>query len=444
MSVRADVSASSGTDRSARPFITPGLRWGFVLITGLFFLWAIANNFNDILVHQFQVALALSRAQAGLIQFVFYIGYFTMALPGGLLLRRWGYKAGILIGLGLYATGAVLFYPAAIIRTYGVFLGALYVIALGAALLETAANPYVIAFGDRGRGAQRLNFAQAFNGLGGFIAPIIGGVFIFSGAHVSNAMLARMPAAQRLALRVSQSRAVQMPYLVLAGVVILLAIAIALARLPETRPEGPSAALAPQIRTLAREPALRGAVMAQFFYVGAQVGIWSFFVDFALDAAPGISARRAAFLLSASLALFMIGRFSGSALMQRIRPERLLGLYAAANVILCAVAIGASHELAIGALMLTSFFMSIMYPTIFSFGVQDLGDLAPLGSSFIVMAIIGGAVFPPLMGVIATAMGTTHYAMALPLLCFLVVGTYARRLRFKEALDGFRAGRNRG
>ncbi|MGH7107988.1 MAG: L-fucose:H+ symporter permease [Acetobacteraceae bacterium] len=427
MSVRIDVGESScDADHSPRHFITPGFRWGFALVTSLFFLWAIANNFNDILVHQFQGALALNRAQAGLIQFVFYIGYFTMALPAGLLMRRWGYKAGILIGLGLYAAGALLFYPAADIRTYGLFLAALYVIALGAALLETAANPFVIAFGDRHRAAQRLNFAQAFNGLGGFIAPIVGGIFIFSGAHVSNAALAGMPAAQRLALRVSQSHAVQMPYLVLAGVVILLAIAIALTRLPETRPE--HAALAPQMRALGREPALRGAVLAQFFYVGAQVGVWSFFVDFALDVTPGISARRAAFLLSASLALFMLGRFSGSALMQRIKPERLLTLYAAANVLLCAVAIAASNELAIGALMLTSFFMSIMYPTIFSLGVQDLGDLAPLGSSFIVMAIIGGAVFPPLMGVIATAMGTTHYAMALPLLCFLIVGIYARRV----------------
>ena len=429
MSARIDVG-EPGCDKedSTQHFITPGFRLGFVLVTSLFFLWAIANNFNDILVHQFQGALALNRAQAGLIQLVFYIGYFTMALPAGLLMRRWGYKAGILIGLGLYAAGAMLFYPAANIRTYGLFLAALYVIALGAALLETAANPFVIAFGDRHRAAQRLNFAQAFNGLGGFIAPIIGGIFIFSGANVSSATLASMPAAQRLALRVSQSHAVRMPYLVLAGVVILLALAVALTRLPETRPEHPSAALAPQMRALGREPALRGAVLAQFFYVGAQVGVWSFFVDFALDATPGISARRAAFLLSASLALFMIGRFSGSALMQRVRPERLLMLYAAANVLLCAVAIGASHELAIGALMLTSFFMSIMYPTIFSLGVQDLGELAPLGSSFIVMAIIGGAVVPPLMGVIATAMGTTHYAMALPLLCFLVVGIYARRV----------------
>ncbi|HEU5443451.1 MAG TPA: L-fucose:H+ symporter permease [Steroidobacteraceae bacterium] len=429
MSTQVDVGESGcDTDHSTRYFITPGFRWGFVLVASLFFLWAIANNFNDILVHQFQGALALNRAQAGLIQFVFYIGYFTMALPAGLLMRRWGYKTGILIGLGLYAAGAMLFYPAADIRTYGLFLAALYVIALGAALLETAANPFVIAFGDRHRAAQRLNFAQAFNGLGGFIAPIIGGIFIFSGANVSSATLASMPAAQRLALRVSQSHAVRMPYLVLAGVVILLALAVALTRLPETRPEHPSAALAPQMRALGREPALRGAVLAQFFYVGAQVGVWSFFVDFALDVTPGISARRAAFLLSASLALFMIGRFSGSALMQRVRPERLLMLYAAANVLLCAVAIGASHELAIGALMLTSFFMSIMYPTIFSLGVQDLGELTPLGSSFIVMAIIGGAVVPPLMGVIATAMGTTHYAMALPLACFLVVGIYARRV----------------
>ncbi|HEV7138291.1 MAG TPA: L-fucose:H+ symporter permease [Steroidobacteraceae bacterium] len=414
--------------KSREPFITPGFRWGFMLVTALFFMWALANNFNDILVHQFQSALALNRAQAGFIQFVFYIGYFTMGLPAGLLLRRLGYKTGILIGLGLYACGALLFYPASLLRTYGAFLSALYIIALGAALLETAANPYIIEFGDPGRAAQRLNLAQAFNGVGGFIAPIIGGLFIFSGAKYSKATLAAMSHTQLQAFRSSESHTVQMPYLILAGSVVLLAVAIALTRLPETRPEQPAGALGPQIRALGKATALRGAIVAQFFYVGGQVGVWSFFVDFTRDVTPDISARVAAFLLSASLVLFMTGRFVGTALMQRVRPVRLLGLYALVNVALCAIAMGAVREFAVGALMLTSFFMSIMYPTIFSLGVEGLGPLTPLASSFIVMSIIGGAVFPPLMGVIAVKTNTMQYAMALPLLCFLVVGLYARRI----------------
>lgn len=427
------IGLSSGPSERTGHFITPGFRFAFMLVTSLFFLWAIANNFNDILIRQFQKSLGLNRAEAGIIQFVFYIGYFTMALPAGLLMRRYGYKAGILIGLGLYATGALLFLPASWSMTFGVFLCALYILAAGAAFLETAANPYVTAFGDPGRASQRLNLAQSFNGFGGFLAPIIGGTLIFSGVEHSKATIDAMPTAELAAYRVAEAQTVQMPYLVLASVVLLIFVAVALTRLPEIRSEEDSAPLGGQFAALRRSPALVGAVAAQFFYVGAQVGIWSFFVDFVKDVTPYVSERSAAYLLSVSLIMFMIGRFIGTALLSKLSPLTLLGAYAVINIGLCAVAAVAPGQAAVGALMLTSFFMSIMFPTIFALGVKDLGPLMPLGSSCIIMAIIGGAIFPPAMGWVATRTGTMQMAMLLPLGCFAVIAFYARHTRRSEA-----------
>jgi FHS family L-fucose permease-like MFS transporter len=421
------------TDRTAPPrpapdrqgFIATGLAWGFALVVSLFFLWALANNLNDILIRQFQKALGLNRAQAGFIQFVFYIGYFVVALPAGLLMRRLGYKAGILVGLGLYALGALLFYPASMMLSFGMFLFALFIIAAGAACLETTANAYIGLFGDPATAVQRLNLAQAFNGLGGLLAPVIGSFLIFSGVEHSPAVLAAMSHAHLAAYRASEASTVRGPYLMLALVALALASAVAATRLPEGR-EREEAPLRVQFATLARHRALVGAVVAQFFYVGAQVGVWSFFIDFAKDVTPQVSERQAALLLSTSLVLFMIGRFSGAVLMSRVRPVRLLGAYAVVNVVLCAVAATGFGWAALASLMLVSFFMSIMFPTIFALGVEGLGPAKPLGSSFIIMAIIGGAIFPPMMGLVAVKAGATPIALLLPLACFAVVAVYAR------------------
>ena len=421
--VGPEVQESVENTVAAR-FITPGYRWGFAVVVSLFFLWALANNLNDILVRQFQKALGLNRAEAGFIQFVFYIGYFVVAMPAGLLMRRFGYKAGILVGLMLYATGALLFYPASFMLSYGVFLFALFVIASGAACLETAANPYITAFGEPSRAAQRLNLAQAFNGLGGFIAPIMGGLLVFSGAEPSRADLARMSPAALGAYRAGEAGAVRMPYLILAGAALLVVSAVALTRLPPAwRTAG--AGLKAQFAGLARSRSLRAAVVAQVAYEAAQVGVWSFFIDFTKEVAPQISERHAAFLLSASLILFMLGRFSGAALMTRVRPVLLLGVYAAINVALCAIAITAPGWIALVALTLTSFFMSIMFPTIFALGIRDLGAATPLGASCIVMAVVGAAISPPLMGGVAVLTGSLRSAMLLPVICFGVVVLYA-------------------
>ena len=421
--VTSKPEAQSQEGKAGGGFVAFGFRWGFALIVSLFFLWALANNFNDILIRHFQKALGLDRAQAGFIQFVFYIGYFVVALPAGLLMRRFGYKAGVITGLSLYAIGALLFFPASFMLSYGAFLFALFVIAAGAACLETTANAYVGAFGDARTAVQRLNLAQAFNGLGGVLAPIIGGILIFSGIEHSAETLAAMSPGELAAYRASEAATVRLPYFLLAVAAAGVLIAVLFTRLPEGRSDG-DMPLRAQFKSLLGRRELVGAVIAQFFYVGAQVGVWSYFIDFVKDVAPQISERDAAFMLSISLVLFMIGRFAGTALMSRVSPTLLLGFYAAANVVLCAIAASGSGWLAIGALMLTSFFMSIMFPTIFALGVDKLGPSRPLGSSLIIMSIIGGAIFPPLMGLVAVHAGATPMSMLLPLGCFVIVALY--------------------
>ncbi len=409
-------------------FITPGFGIGFAVVVSLFFLWAIANNFNDILIRQFQKALDLNRAEAGFIQFVFYLGYFVMALPAGLVMRRFGYRAGILTGLALYAIGALLFYPAAEIREYAAFLGALFVLAAGAAFLETAANPYIVAFGDPARAEQRLNLAQAFNGLGGAIAPSIGALFIFSGVEHDRASLDAMAPATLAAYRASEAQMVQLPYLVLAGVVVLAALAVAVVRLPEIAHDTRGGTLS-GLKTVIGVRTLRWAVVAQFFYVGAQVGVWSFFVDYVKALSPATPEREAAFLLSISLGLFLAGRLIGTLLMQRIAATRLLAGFALANVALTLVAAFADGMVAIGGLVLSGFFMSIMFPTIFSLGVRDLGPRATLGAPLIVMAVIGGAVFPPAMGLLSHDLFSIQTVMLVPCLSFAVVLAFALAMR---------------
>jgi FHS family L-fucose permease-like MFS transporter len=406
--------------------VTPGFRTGFVLVTTVFFAWALANNLNDILIRQFQKALALSRGEAGFIQFVFYLAYFLWAIPAGLLLRRFGYRAGLLLGLALYACGALLFYPAAELHRYWAFLLALFVLASGTAFLETAANPFIARFGDPSRASQRLNLAQGFNGLGALVAPIVGGLFIFSGVEHSVQDIGRMPAAQLKAYRASEAAMVQLPYIGLALFVTVLAVALARVRLPVI-PRGETE-ITGTLASVLKDRQLSAAVVTQFFYVGAQVGIWSYFVDFVKHLMPETPERTAAYFLSGSLLLFMAGRFIGTALMHRIRPTRLLGLFAVVNIALIMLAIMLPGRSAVAVLGLTSFFMSIMFPTIFALGIRDLGEGTALGSSLIIMAIIGGAIFPPLMGLVSERLDL-QAALVLPLLCFAVVGIFARIAR---------------
>ncbi len=405
-----------------------------VLIVSLFFLWGMANNLNDILIKQFKKAFELSDLQAGLVQSAFYLGYFVFAMPAAMFMRRYSYKAAVVLGLLLYGAGALLFYPAAQGQTYALFLLALFVIASGLAFLETTANPLVTVLGPPEGAARRLNLAQAFNPLGSITGVLIGQHFIFSGVEHSPAELAAMAPAVRQAYFATEAAAVQAPYLVIGVVVLLWALMVALVRFPVTRVVGAGIASGrAKFRDLLRHRRFLFAVVAQFFYVGAQVGIWSFLIRYLQDAVPGTPEKTAASYLMVSLVLFMAGRFIGTALLRYLAPARLLAGFALANLLLCALATALPGWTGLYALVLASLFMSVMFPTIFALGLDGLGDdERKLGSSLLVMAIIGGALLTALMGALSDAAGI-HWAMSVPALCFAVILAFAVRVAARPA-----------
>lgn len=422
---RKEIPPLAGTGRLGPPVVERRYLLQFLIVAMLFLSWALAASLNDVLIRHFQRAFDITRTESSLIQLAFYVGYFCAAIPAGLVIRRYGFKAGMITGLLLYGLGALLFYPAAEIRLYAAFLGALYLIAFGLAFLETSANPYVTVLGDPATGAARLNLAQGFYGIGAIAGPAIGGLFILSGNERSPAEIRAMPAAAAETYRASEAAMVQMPYLVLGGAILLLALLVARVRFPEM---GSSDAVAgrrgPMLRVL-RHRRLRWAVVTQFFYVGAQVGIWSFFIDFTKDLMPNLPDRVVAFSLSASLGLLMIGRFSGAWLQRFINPARLLAAYAVANILLCVTAVSSTGMTAVAALWLTSFFMSIMFPTIFALGVEGLGEETDIASSLLIMAIVGGALIPPTMGFLSDRIGGIHHAMLIPAACFVICLIFA-------------------
>jgi FHS family L-fucose permease-like MFS transporter len=399
-----------------------------ILITALFFLWGVANNLNDVLIPQFKKTFTLNDWQSGLVQSAFYMGYFVLALPAGMVMRRFGYKSAVVLGLALYGAGALLFYPAAQAREYSYFLAALFVIASGLAFLETSANPLMTVLGDPARSEQRLNFAQAFNPAGAITGIFIGREFILSGHEPTAADLAAMSDWGRQEFMSQEAHAVQAPYLVLAAVVLALAAIVALVRFPVQANRPPADAnegsVLGDFPQLAARPRFVFGVVAQFFYVGAQVGVWSYMIRYAQAEVPGMGEKAAAAVLIASLWALFAGRFIGTALMSVINPSRLMAGYAAINVLLVAVGVTVGGTTGLYALAATSFFMSIMFPTIFAVAVKDLGPLTKTGSSFVVMAIIGGAVMTPLIGWISH-LSSIRLAMIVPAVCFAVVGLYA-------------------
>lgn len=390
-------------------------RAAMVLTTGLFFLWGMANNLNDVLIAHFRQTFALSDFQSGLVQSAFYLGYFCFAIPAALAAERLGYKATVILGLILFGGGALLFLPASMQLSYGFFLFALFVIASGLAFLETAANPMVAVMGPADGAAQRLNLAQAFNPLGSIAGVALGATFILSDGPGQGA---------------AGAMAVQLPYLGIALVVLGWAVMLAFTHFPRSATEAGSGGGAPTgaYGALLRRPRYLAGVAAQFFYVGAQVGIWSYLIRYAENALPGIGAQKAAWLLTLSLALFMIGRFVGAALLARFDGAWLMAIFATINIALSVVAV-AGGMVGLAALVATSFFMSIMYPTIFALSLRDLGPLTKAGASMIVMAIIGGAVLTMAMGLVSDLAGTIRAAMLVPAACFAIVLIYARAAR---------------
>lgn len=400
----------------------------FVLIISLFFLWGMANNLNDILITHFKKLFTLSDFKAGLVQSAFYTGYFVFSIPAALWMKRFGYKAAVVFGLLLYGMGALMFYPAAEVLEYGVFLLALFVIASGLAFLETSANPLIVAMGDPASAERRLNFAQSFNPFGCITGIYIGREFIFSGHEPTGAELAAMSSAQLEQFYRSEAQAVQLPYLVLGLVVLAWALLVLLVKFPRIATQRHEDAWGgwADYKTLLRNGSFMFGVTAQFFYVGAQVCIWSFLIRYGQEVMPGTGEKTLANYLMASLVLFMLGRFVSTALMTRLRAAWLMWVYALINMLLCAFALIQPGHAGLLALVATGFFMSLMFPTIFALSLKNLGGLAKAGSSLVVMAIIGGAVLTAIMGLISD-FSSIHIAVVVPLLCFGVIATYARR-----------------
>ena len=406
----------------------------FLFICSLFLLWGFAHGFLDVLDKHFQDLLHVSKAQSGFVQFSLYIGYLAMAIPAGLFIKRYGYQKGIIFGLVLFALGAFMFYPAAKLAAFIPFLTALFVIACGLAFLETAANPYSIVLGSKEGAARRINISQSFNGLGWILGPLIGGLMIFGteaeGEH-------------------DKFDSLVTPYLAIGCIVVVVALVFLIIKLPEIKEknEGREMEENPPMRRLLKHPVFIFAVIAQFLYVAAQTGTNSFFINYVIDAIhdlrtpiagimehlgyfgeffmPKNNEQAASLILAiGGMGAFWIGRLTGSYFMKFVAPQRLLAIYAVVNIILNVLVFMNLGWVSVFALFGTYFFMSIMFPTIFALGISNLGTLTKKGSSFLVMAVAGGAFCPPIMGLIADH-STMARGFIIPVLCYVVIAAFA-------------------
>lgn len=391
--------ASMFKDRNGVNYLIP-----FLLIATLYLLWGLAHGLLDVLNKHFQEAFAMSKAESGFVQFSVYIGYFVMALPAGWVMRKVGYKRGIITGLLIFALGALLFVPASFIHSPMPFFAALFILACGLCLIENGAHPCATGMGDEQFAAQRINIAAAFNGVGWIVGPLIGGLLIFGGDG-SPFDLAK-------------------PYILVGSFVLLVCLVFAFVRIPEAemaQEEQANALTAGQAEgSVWSHPHFKWALLAQFLYVGAQTGIGSYFVNYVLELDPTISKQSAALMLSmGGMGLFFVGRLLSSLFMRWVSPGKLLALFGSAATICMALVMLSVGRLSLVALYLSFFFMSTMFPTIFALGVKGMGAETKRASSLLVMCIVGGAIFPIVMGLV----GKTNMAagFSLPLIAFAFI-----------------------
>ncbi|MFM1929671.1 MAG: L-fucose:H+ symporter permease [Bacteroidota bacterium] len=391
----------------------------FILITCLFFLWGFAHNLDPILIPHLKKSFTLTTTQSTLVDSSVFIAYFIMAMPAGYIMKRWGYKMGIIAGLLLFAFGSFLFVPAANNQSYNYFLIALFIIACGLTILETAANPYASRLGDPATATQRLNLVQSFNGLAVALAPAIGARIILTKGY-SDTELASMTDVARKAALAMEAYTVKTPYTILGIVLLIIAAIFYFIQLPDIRESSDHKAT---IKETLKHSHLRWAVIAQFFYVGAQVCVLSLFILYVTQSA-NITEIQAADYLSIGGLAFLIGRFLGTALMRFIQPKKLLTAYALICVGLCVLAIIGHGLVTVYTLIAICFFMSIMFPTIFSLGIDSLGKDTEMASSLIVMSIVGGAVLPRFFGLISDSTGNIQNGYIVPLVAFAVVAYF--------------------
>lgn len=398
--------------------------FALMLVTSLFFFWGFVHNLDPILIPHLRKAFLLNDLESSLVDSSVFIAYFIMALPAGYIMRKYGYKSGILIGLLLFGIGSILFVPAANTLLYSFFLGALFIIACGLTFLETAANPYVTVLGPPETATQRINFSQSFNGLAAFVAPNYIGKMILSGKELTKAQQDAMSPEQLHAYLSNEAASVKAPYLILGIIILLVAVIFYFTKLPDIKHEEEGEKGTSSFASALKSVKLKWGILAQFFYVGAQVCVGSFFIKMSTHAA-GLSEGSATTYLGYYGLAFMLGRFFGTFMMKYINPRKLLIIYAIICMALSVFAIFGSGMAVVYALIGIAFFMSIMFPTIFSIGIEGLGHDTKIGSSLIVMSIVGGAILPPVLGMISDKTANIQNGYIVPLACFLVILIFA-------------------
>ena len=390
-----------------------------IFVTSLFLLWGIAITMGDVLNRHFQNVLHISKAESGLVQFSIFGAYFIMGIPAGLFMKRFGYQKGVLLGLGLYAIGAFLFIPAANAESFSAFRGALFILACGLATLETVAHPFVASLGPQQTSDQRINFAQSFNGVGAIIGPLLGGYFILRGGQEHS----------------NDLESVKTLYICIGAVITAIAVAFSFVKVPVLQDFHASEVsntegVGSTKKSLFQHKHFIWAAIAQLFNVAAQGGTWAFFINYGIEKV-NLTAENAAYYFSLSMVMMMLGRFIGTYLMRFIAPNKLLATFALANILMCIIVAQGLGWTSFVALIMLNFFFSIMFPTIFSLGLKNLGEHTQQASSFIVMGVVGGAIFPPLMGLVAnTNVAAAYY---LPIICYVVIFFYGYKFYKVEA-----------
>ncbi|HHS14179.1 MAG TPA: L-fucose:H+ symporter permease [bacterium] len=408
----------------------------FILLTSCFAWWGLANNMTDTLLAAFKKILSLSDFQTSWIQLAFYGSYFCLALPAALFVKRFTYRAGVLLGLGLFIIGALLFYPASLTMNYFHFLGALYILAGGLSILETAANPYIIAMGPEATGTRRLNLAQSFNPVGSILGVFLSKWFILSRLDQAGAEeRSLMNPGQLGAVQAAELRAVMGPYVGTALLLVVIWAVMAVIRMPRTpgtEDAGRKIGLRLTIRRLLKKPGYRWGVVAQFFYVGAQIGVWSFTIRYVMQEL-GLNEADASTYYLAALLLFAAFRFVCTGLMRFLAPRKLLVFMSALAMLLTLIVVFGRGTGGVFALVGLSACMSLMFPTIFGLAVRGLGEDAKIGGSGLIMAILGGAVLTAIQGKVSDWTGSIHYAYIVPFLCFAVVAVYGAAVGTKTS-----------
>jgi MFS transporter, FHS family, L-fucose permease len=396
----------------------------FILVTSLFFFWGVANNLNDTMLAAFKKIMSMTDLQTSFIQMAFYGAYFLLALPAALFIKKFSYKSGILLGLALYAIGALMYYPAGLTGSYAFYLVAIFILASGCSILETTANPYILSMGSEETATRRLNLAQSFNPFGAATGIILSMMMILSELHHAGAAeRAQMTADQLQAIQTKELSAVTMTYLGIGCVLVVIFLIMLFSKMPKGSDADTSLHLGATFKRLFKNKLYSWGVIAQFFYVGAQVGIWSFSIQI-VKKELGLDETNSAYIFLLSIAVFTFARFLFTYLMRTIKASKLI-IFAAIAAFLLTSGVVLTHGMVlVVCLVAISFFMSLMFPTIYGFALDGLGDDAKIGASGLIMAILGGAVLTPTQGLVSDLTGNLNMAFLVPMFCFAVVTYY--------------------